>query len=148
MPQNEIYKHRLEKSKPVLDEYWRLLESIDAVGGSNLAKAAAYSQNNKKELERFLLDGRIELVNNRAERAVKPFVIARNNFLFSDTEKGAGASAMCFSIIETAKFNKLDVYGYLIFLLTELPKLGFEQTEFDLRKVLPWAKLPEYCYVK
>jgi len=148
MPEDEIYKARLEKSKPILDEYWKLLGSIDAAGGSSLAKAAGYSIKNKKELEAFLLDGRIELTNNRAERAIKPFVIARKNFLFADTDKGAAASAMCFTIIESAKMNGLDVYGYLVFLLTELPKLGDSPSEEDLQKLLPWASLPEYCYVK
>jgi hypothetical protein len=148
MSEDEIYKARLEKSKPILDEYWKLLGSIDAAGGSSLAKAAAYSIKNKKELEAFLLDGRIELTNNRAERAIKPFVIARKNFLFADTDKGAAASAMCFTIIESAKMNGLDVYGYLVFLLTELPKLGDSPSEEDLQKLLPWASLPEYCYIK
>ena len=72
----------------------------------------------------MLLDGRLELTNNLAERTVKPFVMARKNFLFSDTAKGADASALCFSVIETAKYNGLDPFGYLLFLLQELPKLG------------------------
>jgi len=62
---------------PVLDEYWRLLESIDPPGGSNRAKAVAYSLNQKNHLQNVLLDGWLELTNNRAERAVKPFVIGR-----------------------------------------------------------------------
>ena len=98
----------------------------DAPKGSALYKAVNYSLGNKRELEGFLADGRLELTNNRAERAVKPFVIARKNFLFSDTSKGADASALCFSMIETAKLNNLDVYGYLIYLLSELPKFGKE----------------------
>ena len=53
-----------------------------------------YSLNNKNELEAFLLDGRLELTNNRAERAVKPFVMDRKNWLFADTNKGADASMM------------------------------------------------------
>ena len=137
MPSNEIYNARLEKTKPVLDEYWSLLESIDAPGGSNLQKAVVYSLNQKKFLNHFLLDGRLELTNNRAERAVKPFVIARKNFLFSDTERGADASAMIFSLIESAKQNRLDVYGYLIHLLTELPKLGSQPSAEHLHKLLP-----------
>ena len=56
-----------------------LLGSISTVGGSNLAKAVNYSLNNRKELETFLLDGRLELTNNRAERAVKTFVMGRKN---------------------------------------------------------------------
>ena len=148
MPENEIYNTRLEKTKPVLDEYWSLLESIDAPGGSNLAKAVAYSLNQKFQLENVLKDGRLELTNNRAERAVKPFVIGRKNWLFSDTERGADTSAMIFSLIESAKQNSLDVYGYLIYLLTELPKFGDEPTAESLQNLLPWETLPDYCYVK
>lgn len=121
------------------------VSGIDGTGGSALAKAAAYSTKNKAMLEGFLHDGRLELTNNRAERAVKLFVIGRKNWLFSDTDKGADSSALCYSIIQSAKLNGLDVYGYLIYLLTELPKLGNHPDETTLRKMLPWCTLPEYC---
>ena len=77
MPVDKIYQARIEKSKPVLEEYWNLLSGIDSAGGSALAKAASYSTKNKAMIEGFLLDGRLELTNNRAERAVKLFVIDR-----------------------------------------------------------------------
>ena len=121
---------------------------MDAPKGSALYKARNYSLNQRAELEGFLADGRLELTNNRAERAVKPFVIARKNFLFSDTSKGADASALCFSMIESAKLNNLDVYGYLIYLLSELPKLGEKPDKKQLQKMLPWSEtLPEYCRI-
>ena len=83
------------------------------------------------------------------ERTVKPFVMARKNFLFCDTAKGADASALCFSVIETAKRNGLDPFGYLLFLLQELPKLGGNPSEEQLAPLLPWAEsLPEYCKLK
>ena len=146
MPEEEIKKQRQDKIKPLLDKYWELLKGMDPPKGSNMYKAMNYSLNNKEELEGFLADGRIEMTNNRAERAVKPFVIARKNFLFSDTSKGADASALCFSMIETAKMNDLDVYGYLIHLLSELPKLGEKPETDKLKKLLPWSDtLPEYC---
>lgn len=72
------------------------------------------------------------LTNNVAERTVKPFVMAKRNFLFCDTAKGADTSALCFSVIETAKRNRLDSFGYLLFLLQELPKLGNEPTREQL----------------
>ena len=118
-----------------------MLENISAVGGSNLAKAVNYSLNNKKELEAFLLDGRLELTNNRAERAVKPFVMGRKNWLFSDTNKGADASMMWYSVIESAKLNNLNVYGYLLHLLTELPKLGENPAPEQLDSFMPWANI-------
>ena len=86
------------------------------------------------------------MTNNLAERTVKPYVINRKNFLFSDTEKGADASAAVMSIIETAKRNELDVYGYLLYLLTVLPKWGKDPTEAQLKSVMPWSMaLPAYC---
>ena len=145
MPEDEVYEQRLEHIKPLLERYWELLGSISAVGGSNLDKAVNYSLNNRKELETFLLDGRLELTNNRAERAVKPFVMGRKNWLFSDTNKGADASMMWYSVIESAKLNNLNVYGYLLHLLNELPKLGEKPDPEQLDTIMPWAKLPDFC---
>ena len=73
----------------------------------------------------FLLDGRIEISNNRAERSIKPFVMSRKNFLFANTPLGAQGSAVIFSLIETAKENGLDPYRYLSFdwtFLTKFPR--------------------------
>ncbi len=145
LPENEIHEKRLAIIKPLLEQYWERLESISAVGGSNLQKAVKYSLNNKKQLEAFLLDGRLELTNNRAERAVKPFVMGRKNWLFSDTDKGAEASMMWYSIIESAKLNNLNVFGYLLHLLTELPKLGSKPPNEYLDALMPWALLPDFC---
>ena len=145
LPEDEVYEQRLKYTKPLLERYWELLGSISAVGGSSLDKAVNYSLNNKKELEAFLLDGRLELTNNRAERAVKPFVMGRKNWLFSDTNKGADASMMWYSVIESAKLNSLNVYGYLLHLLTELPRLGEKPEPEQLDSYMPWAKLPDFC---
>jgi transposase len=64
----------------------------------------------------------ININNNRAERAIKPFLIGRKNWLFSNTPRGAKASAMLYSIIETAKANDLFIDSYLNFCLDELAK--------------------------
>lgn len=93
-----------------------------------MQKAVSYALNHKAALELFLTGGHTELTNNRAERAVKHFVISRKNFLSSDTDRGAKASALCYSIIETAKLNNINPMVYLTYLLTELPKLGDNQT--------------------
>ena len=65
--------------------------------------------------------------------------------LFADTNKGADASMMWYSVIESAKLNNLDVYGYLLHLLTELPKLGDCPTDDQLDSLMPWAELPKFC---
>ena len=146
LPSEERYKQRKIILKPLLNEYWKYVESIYAASGSNLAKAVTYSLNQKTYLNNVLLNGELELTNNRAERAIKPFVIGRKNWLFSDTDKGADASARCYSIIESASLNGLNVFGYLSYLLTELPKLGEKPTDEQLDCLMPWFEaLPGYC---
>lgn len=76
---NERTENRSEILRPLLDEYWKFLGTIQATNGSNLNKAVNYSLNNKKHLNNVLLDNCIELTNNRAERAIKSFVIGRKN---------------------------------------------------------------------
>lgn len=146
LPSEERYAQRNIVLKPLLDEYWKYVESIYAASGSNLAKAVTYSLNQKIYLNNVLLSGELELTNNRAERAIKPFVIGRKNWLFSDTDKGADASARCYSIIESASLNDLNVFGYISYLLTELPKLGENPTDEQLDDLMPWSEaLPRYC---
>ncbi len=77
------------------------------------------------------------MTNNLAERTVKSYVINRKNFLFSDTEKGSDASAAVMNIIETVKRNNLDVYGYLLYLLTMLPEMGTEPKEDQIKSTMP-----------
>lgn len=139
---------RESELKPVMNDYWAFLNSFEAAKDSNLHKAQIYSLNQRKYLEAVLLDGRLPLTNNLAERTVKPFVMARKNFLFCDTANGADASALCFSVIETAKRNRLDPFGYLLFLLQELPKLGAKPTDEQLAPLLPWSdSIPQYCHL-
>ena len=140
---------RQENLRPLLEQYWALLDSFEAAEGTALSKAKTYSLNQKEALNAVLLDGRLELTNNLAERTVKPFVMARKNFLFCDTAKGADASALCFSVMETARRNGLDPFGYLLFLLQELPKLGENPSDEQLIPLLPWDdNLPAYCRLK
>ena len=146
VPLEQMGEQRRETLKPLLDDYWNILAGIFPVGGSGIDKAVTYSINQKQYLENVLLDNRIELTNNLAERTIKPFVIGRKNWLFADTDKGADASARCYSIIESAKLNNLNVFAYLSHLLTELPKLGVDPTPNQLDKLMPWsAELPGFC---
>lgn len=141
----ERYEKRLKQSKSVLDAYWSWVSSLDVLQGSNLGKAVNYALNQKSVLNTFLLDGRTEISNNRAENAIRPFVTGRKNWLFSDTKRGAVASATVYSIIETAKANRLNPYMYLVHLLTQLPNLK-ELTNESLQPFLPWEdSLPKWC---
>ena len=87
-------------------------------GGTGLAKACQYARNEKKYLYRFLDDPAIAPDNNRAENAIRPFVVGRKNWLFSDSEKGAEASAILYSLAATATANRLNVETYLAELFT------------------------------
>jgi len=143
----ERYNLRLERSRPVLDAFfaWLKYQTPRTLSKSALGQAIQYCRNQWDKLEGFLKDGRLEISNNRAERSIKPFVMGRKNFLFSNTPKGATASAMVFSIVETAKENGLNPFTYLIYLFDKLPNINVkEQSEID--ELLPWsASLPDSC---
>ena len=91
----------------------------------------------KKYLDNYLLDGRLEMTNNLAERSIKPFVMARKNFLFSNTPGGAKASAMAFSLIETARANHLDAYEYLKWVLRKAPDMDLQNHPENAEMLLP-----------
>ncbi|MTV51068.1 IS66 family transposase [Heliobacillus mobilis] len=142
----ERKEKRQEKSKPVLEAYWSWLETVNPLKGSKLGEAITYSINQKDTLCAFLEDGRIELSNNRVENAIRPFVVGRRGWLFSDTKKGANASAVVYSMVETAKSNNLNVYMYLVHIFSKLPELDFKANPELLGDFMPWSdKLPDYC---
>ena len=115
---------------------------------SALGKALTYLKEQWPYLCNYLKDGRLELSNNRAERSIKPFVIDRKNFLFANTPSGAKSSAVIFSLIETAKENRLDPYRYLTWVLQTAPGLSPVAPNADdsswAAGLLP-ACAPEYC---
>jgi hypothetical protein len=107
-------------------------------------KAITYAVNQKKWLNHFLLDGRLELSNNRAERSIRPFTIGRKNWLFSFSVKGAQSSSVMYSIIETAQANGLVPFMYLEYLLRTLPNIPLERYE----ECLPWQpQVREICKI-
>ena len=110
-----LYK-RLEQAKPVLDALLAWANDLipRTAPKSALGKALHYLKEQWPYLVRYLEDGRLELSNNRAERSIKPFVMGRKGWLFSNTPAGAQASAVIYSLIETAKENVLDPYRYLL----------------------------------
>lgn len=106
--------------------------------GSKLGKAVTYSKNQKEYLNRFLEYGNIDISNNQAENAIRPFVVGRKNWLFCDTVGGAYASSVVYTLVETAKANNLDPYQYLLLLLTELPQVDGPLSPEILKLFLPW----------
>jgi transposase len=138
----ERHKKRLECSKPVSDEFFDWVSTLQALPKSLFGEAVHYALAQREYLENVYLDGRLELSNNRAERSIKPFVTGRKAWLFANTPNGAEASSIIYSIIETAKENNLHPFQYLKYLLETLPaaKTG------DLEALLPWSEtLPECC---
>src|SRR5690554_7348422 len=103
---------------------------------STIGAAVQYTLNQWEKLQVYLENGEAAIYNNRAERAVKPFVIGRKNWLFSNTASGAKASAILYSIIETAKANGLNPVKYVEHLLTEIPKRNVDD---ELADLMPWV---------
>lgn len=128
------------RSRPIVEELRKWLDDIapSVLPKSLFGLAVNYGRHQWTKLVRFLEDGRIEISNNAAERSIKPFVIGRKNFLFCNTPKGARASAVIYSIIESAKENKLNPYAYLNHLFEKLPNLDSRDNE-TLDSLLPWA---------
>ncbi len=145
----ERYAKRLELSKPLLDEFytWLRRQRQLTLPKSTFGQAVVYCLNQWSALNTFLLDGRLEIDNNRAERSIKPFVIGRKNSLFSNTPRGARGSAIIYSIIETAKQNNLKPYDYLMHLFKMLPNLDIsDQASVD--SLMPWSDtLPGECRI-
>lgn len=133
------HEARNQESRPIVEDFRKWLESMQPgiMPKSLFGTAVKYGLNQWEKLTRFLEDGRIEISNNRAERSIKPFVIGRKNFLFCNTPRGARASAVIYSIIESAKENGLNPYAYLNYLFEKLPNLESRDNE-TLDKLLPW----------
>ena len=144
MSPDERYKHRIRYSKPIVDKYFEWLKSIKDDCTGSLKAAVNYSLNQEKDLRVYLKDGRLDISNNLCENTIRPFCVGRKNWLFSDTQGGAKASATCYGIIETAKANGLDAFEYLkyIFSVFKDSDIG----SLDLDEFMPWSQsLPDAC---
>jgi transposase len=133
----ERYSVRQQKAKPLFETFRAWLDAaLPTVAPQSMTgKALTYLHNQWPKLIRYLDDGRLSIDNNRVENAIRPFVIGRRNWLFSDTVRGAQSSANLYSLIETAKANGLEPYAYLRHLFTELPNA---QTLEQIEALLPF----------
>jgi len=132
----EVKQLRQEKSKPLLDKFEKWLTTNQPLTPPKglLGMAISYTLSNWKKLIVYINDGRLRPDNNLVENAIRPFVVGRKNWLFAGSPDGAMASASFFSLIETAKANGLEPYGYLRHIFKKLPLV---QTEQDLKDLLP-----------
>ena len=145
LPLEEKLENRQRILKPIVEDFftWIEKERPNIPPKSEAGKGITYCLNQKKYLMAFLEDARVPLDNSAAERAIRSFTIGRKNFVMIDTVAGAEASAMLYSIVETAKANNLKPYSYFEHLLTEIPKHMDDKTTDFLEDLLPWSeKLP------
>ena len=128
------------------------LENKTLLPKGKAAEGLHYSVNQEEYLKLFLTDGEIPIDDSASERALRNFTLGRKNWMTINTVRGAQASAIIYSITETARANKLNVYYYVRHLLTELPKLLYENGNIEqsqLEPLMPWSKdLPVDCYSK
>jgi transposase len=125
------------KSRPLMAEFYRWLQDhgANALAKSPIGQAIAYALNHWDSLTTYLTDGRLSIDNNATERDIKPFVIARKNFLFACTQAGADSLGVHFSLILTARHHGLDPYKYYTDILTRIPLC---KTLDDYEALLPW----------
>lgn len=129
--------HLTEKVDDYFD--WVKLKYSQVTPNSVIGKALAYSINQEKYLRVFLSDGKIPMDNNFAEQAIRPFTIGRKNFVCIESSNGAKASAMLYSIVETARANNLNPYKYFELLLTEIPEHMEDKNQKFIDELLPWT---------
>ena len=133
----EYLAMRKTQSQPILDDFKKWLEkkSLQVVPKSLLGMAISYTLNQWHRLAAFIDCGSATPDNNLAENCIRPFVVGRKNWLFAGSPKGAEASAAIYSLIESAKACKLDVYAYLRFVFEHIP---FASVIADYEKLLPY----------
>lgn len=142
LPPEDNFKARLEArqrhSKPLIDAFFDWCTAQKYLPKSHFGRAVSYALNQRFWLEKYLLDGRLEIDNNRAERSIKPFVIGRKNWLFCNTQGGAKVSAVLYSIIETCKENDINPFDYLTFVFRNAPNWDLANDPDALERLLPW----------
>ena len=141
-PPDERHRIRQEQSKPILVKLRGWLDaSLGSVPPQSLTgKALGYLDKQWSKLVRYIEDGRLRIDTNLVENAIRPFVLGRKNWLFSDTVRGAQASANLYSLIETAKANGVEPYRYLRHVFIELPKARRVE---EIERLLPHRVDPE-----
>ena len=134
---------RIEKEKPLMDELFDYIEALDKDDNTysyRLQKAITYALNQKEHLLRYLEDGNIPIDDGNTERSLKGYCTGRRNWLFYDTVDGAEASAIIYTMVETARLNGVDARMYLQYLLEKMSAHKNEEhsSEF-LDTMMPWS---------
>jgi hypothetical protein len=149
----ERLQKRQEEIKPLVEEFFawvkQQLEECAVPPQSKTGKGLRFCVNQEQYLKVFLTDGDVPIDNSASERVIRTFCLGKKNWMFHNTANGADASALVYSISETAKLNNLRPYHYFKYILTELPKNCDKEGNIDPAKLdylMPWSEcLPEEC---
>lgn len=149
----ERLQKRQTEVKPLVEEFFAWAKEQQAkqsvLPKSKTSSGLNYCINQEKYLKVFLTDGAVPIDNSASERAIRTFCLGKHNWMFHNSANGAKASALVYSISETAKLNDLRPYYYFKYILTELPKWVDKDGNInpnDLDYLMPWSKtLPDEC---
>ncbi len=132
-----ILDTRRRESTPIVEQLYGWLNEMagQVLPQSALGKAIHYGLGQWPKLTVFLDHPEVPLDNNRCENAIRPFVVGRKAWMFSDTPSGAAASANLYSLVETAKANGIEPHAYLTHVYTKLPTAHALE---DFEALLPW----------
>jgi hypothetical protein len=127
---------RRERANPILEELRAFLDVTLAKisGKSDFAKAIRYATSRWTALTRYVDDGRLEMSNNAAERAIRPLTLGRKNYLFAGSDEGGRRAAIMYTLIETARFNDVDPEAWLADIIARIADHPISR----LDELLPW----------
>lgn len=127
---------RREHAIPILDELRAFLDgTLTKISGkSDFAKAVRYTTSRWTTLTRYIDDGRLEMSNNAAERAIRPLTLGRKNYLFAGSDEGGRRAAIMYTLIETARFNDVDPEAWLADIIGRIADHPISR----LDELLPW----------
>ena len=134
--------------KPKVNDFfaWAKKQIDTGVVRGQTAKALQYCLNQEKYLKVFLKDGYVPMDNNTAERAIRPFTLGRKNWVNIDSVNGAKASAVAYSLVETALANRINVYDYFEYIFSVMPDHMNETDRSFIKDLLPWSpKVIKHC---
>ena len=154
LSKKEREQHRKDELRPKVEEFFAWAKAVLPTLPKESAtyKGLNYCINQEHYLTVFLTNGNIPMDNNRAEQAIRPFTLGRKNWVNMYSPKGAQASAIIYSLVETAKANNLKIYDYFEYLITEISKHRHEEQKHKnsdekykpdtsyLQDFLPWSK--------
>ena len=128
--------YRIKHSKVLVEDLFTSFKKVrkKLPEKSRTAKAIAYALNNEEALKRFITNGKIEIDNNAAERALRAVAVGRKNWLFAGSDEGGKSAANIYTLLETAKLNGINPWHYLRKVLTVLPDHSIQK----MQELLPW----------